>query len=416
MRPAPLLIFLPLALACGGPGSAPASEAPTEGAPDGAGGGSGAGPLPAEVGLERLDPSAECDGLVPASAPDAVTVRRSPPAGTACAAGISDGTGAVALAAVGGASGASAQVYGRDGAPRGAFTADLPLVPEPSGWHALVRTPGPPGGDPKVEHVAIAPDGSVAHRETVSPDPALLTRLGWNLSSAPAGGSLFAIRSTSLAGNHWSRVDASRFDASGARRWTAERITTDDSALEPTFLAVGGSTGGDALVLSQDSAQLDVTWLDPDGAVVASADRAERFDAVLGSGALQHDIELAPLLDGSIALRSDGAFRRSYAPRALASGALPDWLAARSGSTFRITRGGRGYAVLPPAGAASPACTQAVELVSRGGRLCGRITFREEGSGCTTGAIDQGWDGTVVQQSGKDACVYRWWPGLLAAP
>jgi hypothetical protein len=37
----------------------------------------------------------------------------------------------------------------------------------------------------------------------------------------------------------------------------------------------------------------------------------------------------------------------------------------------------------------------------------------DDATGCSTGAIDQGWDGTVVQQSGKDACTYRWWPGLL---
>lgn len=42
-----------------------------------------------------------------------------------------------------------------------------------------------------------------------------------------------------------------------------------------------------------------------------------------------------------------------------------------------------------------------------------RVVLREAGTGCTTGAVDQGWDGTVVQQSGKDACTYRYWPGLL---
>jgi hypothetical protein len=41
------------------------------------------------------------------------------------------------------------------------------------------------------------------------------------------------------------------------------------------------------------------------------------------------------------------------------------------------------------------------------------VTLREEGTGCTTGALDQGWDGTVVQQTAHGACGYRWWPRLL---
>jgi hypothetical protein len=45
------------------------------------------------------------------------------------------------------------------------------------------------------------------------------------------------------------------------------------------------------------------------------------------------------------------------------------------------------------------------------------VTFRASDAGpCTTGAIDQGWDGTVVQQASADACTYRWWPRMLGAP
>ncbi len=65
-------------------------------------------------------------------------------------------------------------------------------------------------------------------------------------------------------------------------------------------------------------------------------------------------------------------------------------------------------------GQASADCAQSIDLIAPSGRLCGRVTLRESGSGCTTGAVDQGWDGTVVQQSGHDACTFRWWPRLLA--
>jgi hypothetical protein len=65
-------------------------------------------------------------------------------------------------------------------------------------------------------------------------------------------------------------------------------------------------------------------------------------------------------------------------------------------------------------GTLSADCTQSIELLAPSGRLCGRIVLHEDGAGCTTGEVDQGWDGTVVQQSGHDACRYRWWPRLLA--
>lgn len=404
MARARLAFWLTLALACGGPDAAPADGEPV---------GVASGGQAAGVAIERLDASAECDGLLPSDAPAPVVVYRPAAGGERCEAGVSDGTGAVALGARDASGATTWQVYAADGTPRGAFAGDPPLVPAPSGWHVLVRAAAvPPGGDPVVEHVAFGPAGEPGARVRVSPDPALLARFRWQLAPDPAGGSIVVIRSTSVAGNHWSRVDAGRFDAPGARRSLAERITIDDSALEPMFLAGGVSTRGDALVLSQDSAQLDVTWLDASGGLRSSADRAERADTVLGSAA-PLELELVPLLDGSLAVRADGAFRRRYEHLATVSGPLPGWLAARPTATLRAARGGRAYAVLPPAGGPSPACTQAVEIVSAGGRACGRITFREEGTGCTARAIDQGWDGTIVQQSGRDPCTYRWWRGLL---
>jgi hypothetical protein len=178
------------------------------------------------------------------------------------------------------------------------------------------------------------------------------------------------------------------------------------------FLAGGVSTRGDALVLAQDSAFLDASWLGAGGDAVAASDAGERSEDVVGAG-IEHAMELAPLLDGALAVRSDGAFRRTYAPRATASGPLPEWLAERAASSVRVTRGGAGYAALPPAGEASPECAQRIDLVSPSGRLCGRVILREDGGPCTTARVDQGPDGTVVQQSPRDACTYRWWTGLL---
>jgi hypothetical protein len=113
-------------------------------------------------------------------------------------------------------------------------------------------------------------------------------------------------------------------------------------------------------------------------------------------------------------LAENGAYTLRLAHHSLAREDPPAWLTSREGWTFRFTRGNRGYASFEPAGRSAPDCTQRIDLVSPGGRLCGRITLREEGSGCVTGNLDQGWDGTVVQQSATDACSFRWWPRLLA--
>jgi hypothetical protein len=224
-------------------------------------------------------------------------------------------------------------------------------------------------------------------------------------------------QSVNLLGNHWFALRATRFDASGAPRHVDAPIAADVGP-GPIFLAAGVSRGGDALVLYQQSAFVSAAWLDADGHVVLSAplDAGDRTAEVLGDERyVAHALELSPLLDGSLALRSDGVFRRAYAPRAGRSGPLPAWLAARAGGTFRFTRGNIGYAALPAAGAEAPDCAQTVDLVSPSGRLCGRVVLREPGAAaCRTGVVDQGWDGTVVRQSAEGACTWRAWPGLLA--
>ncbi len=429
MRPASLLLALSL-LACeGDPAPAPppddrAGAGGSGGSAAGSGPGDAAGgapadapgaaaPAPAGASLERVDDAGDCAGLLPSSVPEPVVVRRDPGAGATCAGGTSDGTGAVALAAVREGGVATWQTYGAGGTRQGAFDAEPALVPGAAGWHAIVVTPGAAGGDPRAEHVLFGPDGGAGARTAVTPDPARSTHFAWRLAPDPRGGALAVVRSTSLYGNHWSAVEAHRFDAAGRPRWPGGiGVSTDDSALEPMFLGGGVSTGGDALVVAQDSAFLDASWLDADGHGVAASDRGERSDDVVGPG-LDHAIDLVPLLDGAVAVRADGAFRRLYAPRATASAPLPAWLAERATSTLRFTRGGAGYALLPPAGRASADCTQRIDLVSPSGRLCGRVVLREEGGACATASVDQGWDGTVVQQSARDACTYRWWPGLL---
>ncbi|WP_242334993.1 MULTISPECIES: hypothetical protein [Anaeromyxobacter] len=416
-RPSVLLLAasaLGALLACGGAGGPPSSGAtagaagpdvppPPSSSPIAASGAPGA----ASLDLERLDAAAECDALVPTAAPEPVTVRLTAPAGGTCVAGSADGTGAVALGVRDAAGALTWQARSRDGSPLGTFAAEA-LVAAPDGWQGLAGAAG------TVEHVSIAPDGRVRRASPISPDPALRTGFRSRLAQDPQGGSVVLFRSVTVAGNHWNALDAFRFDASGAPRWPeAVPVSSDPDAAEPYFMAAGVSITGAALMLFQDSAYLRAHWVEPSGAAVADAGEPEASAAVVGEG-LSHDVDVAPLLDGGLAVRSDGSWLRRYAPLAARSEPLPAWLAERARWGYRLTRGNAGYAALEPAGVAAPDCVQRIELVAPSGRLCGRITIREGAQGCTTGALDQGWDGTVVQQSGKDACTFRWWPALLA--
>jgi hypothetical protein len=407
-----------LALACGGskpaPTSGPSPGAGTPAAPSTtpsspaaptASSGSGAD---SGVSFERLDAASECDALAPRPAPAPVVVHVDA-GGGACTAATGDGTGALAIAVRDGAGGITWHAYAPGGGARAAF-ASFALVPEPSGWHGLR---GSPSG--AAELAVVSPDGTVASTRSVSPDPGVATGLRYDLAQDPLGGSLVLTRSVAIAGNHWHRVDGRRFDAAGQPRWPqpiALDVASDPTA--PLFMAGGVSRSGDVLFLRQASAFLVADWLDGAGGNVGTSGSTERSSDVTGGDGVHDVIALKPLLDGALALRAGGQWRRVYASRATASAPLPGWLAARAAWTFQLTRGNAGYAVFPPAGQASADCTQLLELVAPSGRLCGRVTLRESGSGCTTGALDQGWDGTLVQQSGHDACTFRWWPRLLA--
>lgn len=412
MRPARLVLALLLA-ACGAD-PAPASQAGPTGGDAAAAGGPGGPPgdggkQTADLSLERLDASGDCAGMMPDAIPDPVTVRREPGAGETCGVAVGDGTGAVAIAAVAGET-ATWQAYAADGSPLGAFEAGARVVATPDGWHALVAS----GPGAAADLVAFSPAGAERRRTAVTPDPARFDAFRSTLAADPDGGSVVIARATHLYGNHWSVVQAHRFDASGAPRWPdGVPAGGDDAAREPYFHGGGASTRGEVLVVAQDSAFVDATWLAGDGHGLAAGDRVEPSDEVAGPG-LSHALELVPLLDGAIAVRSDGTFRTTFRHLETAASPLPAWLAERAAASLRLTRGAAGYAALPPAGEASPDCTQRIDLLSPSGRLCGRVVLREPGGACTTGAVDQGWDGTVVQQSARDACVYRWWPGLLA--
>lgn len=356
-----------------------------------------------------MDSDPECNDLLPDHAPATVAITRTPPDGHSCAGGLSDGTGSVAVEATG-SGGSSFQVFGADGTPRNVFEAASPLVSEVRGWHAIRAERFDATGFPAiVSHLSIAPDGTVERVDQVSRPSTGYLHHRWSLAADPLGGSLVAITSVTLTGNHWYAVDAHRFDDAGAPRFSPPLVGYGET--QPILVLGGVSRGGEALVAWPTSAQMNLVWAGADGAVHESG--AEDL-ALLGPTRSSGVLALAPLLDGGLALAAGGRWVRRYEPRSMVSTAPPGWLAARDGWTYRFTRGNAGYALLPPPGRDSPDCSQAIELLAPSGRLCGRVVLHGDGAACSTGAVDQGWDGTVVQQSAAGACTYRFWPRLLA--
>lgn len=408
-----LAVLFALSLACGSddelptpvPEPTPTPEPTPEPTPS---------PAPT-VTFQRLDVASECDGLLPATAPEPVAFTRSPPSGEECAGGVSDGTGNVALLAQRAAGELDVLAVASDGRALGSFPARSVVLPQPEGWH-VVHAEGDPDR-PAVWLRAMAPDGSIARETKVSPDNPNLSRFHWELAEDPLGGSLLMFRLWSAS----PFLFAHRFDAAGVPLWPAVGVEVAYGRHVNVF---SGAVSRDGAALVGNAAyDWHFMWIDRSGEVVVDA--AVPAEVLGGEGAPNGalpppipgvpPVTQAPLLDGSIAMTVNGEWIRQYAPLAASSTAAPSWLSDRSGQSFRFTRGNRGYAFFPAAGSASADCTQAIELLAPSGRLCGRVVLHEEGSGCTTGAVDQGWDGTVVQQSGLDPCRYRWWPRLLAA-
>lgn len=409
----------------GGGGGTPTGGGDTAGdsgggtAPGGTGDGSG-GPVATgdgSVELERLDTSGECDGLVPSNAPPAVTVHVAGDQAS-CGAGLSEGGGHVAVMFDRSGSGAGWQVFAPDGTPERTFGMPFPpgsnglnphgLFPQQDGWVG-VRVGNPDTSQIELTVEAYAADGSPRRREQVVPAAPLAGRTtdSWGVAEDPLGGVLVFHSGRALNGNHPCFGEANRYDAVGAPRGPAGSVLCS-----PYRGAV--SSRGEALVLSIDAGTVWLAWIRSDGTearpLVAHGDAGGPNGLFRRGG----QVQLAPLLDGSVVAREGVTWTLHFPYLGDRAGDAPGWLASRPGFTFRNTRGNRGYALLPPAGATSGDCSQRVELLAPSGRLCGTLTLKGDGGSCATGSVDQGWDGTVVQQGARDRCAWRFWPRLLA--
>jgi hypothetical protein len=353
----------------------------------------------AELVVERLDPDGSCDAIVPAVVPAPVDARSDGAGGTACLAATSDGDGAVALACADPAGAVTVQTFGPDGAARGAAPAEglTALVPQPRGFHALASAGG------EARFLVVAADGTLARSEPVA--PAELGLVDARLAPDPAGGGVVVARGTHESGNHWFELLAARRDGAGAPVSEA-RITNGSDPTAPMFFAGAVNASGATFAVWGERGTTRVAWLGRDGALGAEpADDGATADHGLDFGT---PIELAALLDGTVALRAGTMWRRAWAPSATTGAAPPAWLAERPGTRVRTVRGGTAYALVPDA--AAGVCAQGVELLSSEGRICGAVTVTESTSECGASVLEVGRDGTLLREA---AGAVRFWPGLL---
>jgi hypothetical protein len=401
---------LAIALACG------ADSAPSVALPSSAGAVPQSRPVAAaaELLIERLDADASCGGIVPAAAGAAIEARRDVPEGTACLGGTSDGTGVVALAWREPTGAGVVQTFAADGSARGSVAVEGlgALAPQREGFHAIASAAG------GARFVAVAADGTLARADPVAPPE--LGLVAAQLVPDPAGGAVVLARGTHESGNHWFELLAERRDAAGAPVSGPARVTNGADPTAPMFFGGAVSTTGATLAVWGEQGTTRVAWLGGDGALAGEpGDDVPAADLGLGFGAA---LELAPLLDGTVALRSDGAWRRRWAPAATTGTAVPAWLAEHPDVHVRHVRGGTAYALVPdPVPAAAP-CAQRVELRNAEGRLCGAVTVTSGAGACATGRVEVGRDGTLVQETppaqeacagGACSCSVRFWPGLL---
>jgi hypothetical protein len=346
------------------------------------------------VTVERLDPDPACDALVPAQVPAPVAVSTgAPQGGGGCGRGQSEGTGHVAAVRASGGGGTEWQVFGQDGHPEQSLSITSDLWPQPEGWQGVQASSS--GNAISLGVLTFFADGSP--RRSEQPQASGFGPQAWSVAPDPRGGVAVAWWGPTGSGQGPSCLgEVRRYDGSGAPGPTGR--TGCNAA------TIGVSSAGETLVLEPTAAgATTIRWLQADGTPATAPSQ----DGFAGLG------QLLPLLDGSLVLMR-GTYVRRYPHLAAAGEPAPAWLAPRAGHPFRITRGNAGYAFFPPPGVHSSLCTQVVELLAPSGRPCVRLTFRRDGTACVTGAIDQGWDGTVVQQNGLGACGWRVWPRLLA--
>jgi hypothetical protein len=348
-----------------------------------------------------LLPSATCAGLMPPALPASVVA--SLPQND-CSSGTSDDEGSFLLGYTAGtdyhypafqvftvrnrqAQQVGDTISGSDDGPMWAFS-------QPSGFTALWENDGSGFSD----LIALTHDGT-ARRQPVTRDFAAFV----DAAADPSGGTVLlrALGETSP------KAAFRRFDAVGSP-------VTDWGPIEGTrpvfpssrWLIASVAPSGDTLVL-QRAETWQARWLDRSGVALTP------WFELPAEGDFP---VLAPLLDGSLALRFDWLqFPFEHGPwkYRLERGrtevlAVPDWLRARDENAFFPVRGGRGYATWGLGGNCGPR----LEVLDRSGAFCGCLEVPQ----LTLSRSSVGRDGSLIVGRGTEqfgTCRYDLYPQLF---
>ena len=205
--------------------------------------------------------------------------------------------------------------------------------------------------------------------------------------------------------------DIRAYDSSATLRW---HVLLGESG----FATLGVDRAGHVLVLFDGTSRygagtLAGVWIDHDGAAKSAV-----FRAVDGLAATT-GLDFGTRVGDGLFLSQGGKWIRAFASRATSSQPPPDWLAKRAPGKLRMARNAKAYAFLPLDGAAVPVCSQQLEIVAPTGKSCGTLSFDLSAAACTTGALEVGYDGTVLQLlplapcGPACSCSWRWYPGLV---
>jgi hypothetical protein len=272
----------------------------------------------------------------------------------------------------------------------------MSFVPTPAGYHALLGT-GIESVADRGTFTAYDARGAVLSRGADLEGQPRLVRLD------PVGGTaLLTLSGPLFAPNYQLEL----VSPEGVRRAAV--------ALDREVVDIAVATDGHVLARGASAAR----WFDHDLAPIT-----EWFPfAFHGSPISVFRTQLAPLADGSIALREDATWTTLFANGVAATAPAPGWLADRPGTEVFLVRGGKANAVVAMPDQATCGGGSAFELVTPAGASCGSVTL-PPGAGCSQVAF--GRDGTAMVLSvdlpsegsppvlRRQRCTWRWWPGLL---
>jgi hypothetical protein len=305
---------------------------------------------------------------------------------------------------------------GLDGVVKGSFTDTISdiyifgLFEQASGFVVARYNNFAPSHEEPASVFTISPTGAKGPPQFIGSD---------FITSAvnPVGGAVTA-QILSSAGS-----DVVSWDEAANRRWTVH--TTME------VVSVGVDRKGATLVIANqfnDSSNRRAFWIDPSGVAGAGfvfGSEATGLVPRVGDGFFVYD-HVPSLVTAVTPAPGMGIPLAQIDSYATETKAPPAWIAARPHKGLHTVHGGRGYALIDPAGDVAP-CGQQIEVVAPSGKSCGTASFSIADGACSTGGLTVGYDGTVIQQLpvamepvtetapgfSEHACTWRYWPGFF---